>query len=170
MSVSCGRPLTKHAEAEPFPDLSTNTNQLLPLQRLRPRVHGLVRQSRRRRSRQLALATRVPAFRARALAQAPPSYHQLKSGRGVGRPRGPGLTRNQPQGRTVRLKSDGKCMRNRTNPIRNTPIAPPKGRPTPIPLLENRTPLPAPFREPGRKSCFGATSPRWEPRTDDCRR
>jgi hypothetical protein len=61
LPVSRGRPLTKHAEAEPFPDLSTNTNQRLPLKRPRPRVHGLVRQSRRRRSRQLALATSVPA-------------------------------------------------------------------------------------------------------------
>ena len=60
MSVSRGRLLTMLLAAEPFPDLSIDTNQSLPLKRPRPRVHGLVR-------------PRVHCKRARADARARPS-------------------------------------------------------------------------------------------------
>jgi hypothetical protein len=43
MSVTRGRPLTKHTEAEPSQNVTNDTNQSLPLKRPRPRVHGLVR-------------------------------------------------------------------------------------------------------------------------------
>jgi hypothetical protein len=43
MSVSRGRLLSMYSTAESLRDLPTGTNQLFPLKRPRPRVHGLVR-------------------------------------------------------------------------------------------------------------------------------